>query len=85
MRHTAIFRQKFYLHHPLYQNAYNAGICFFQTNQASGLLTQALADLVARQEEYEQARQRNLATPESGFDLATHGNAPGKREEIHDR
>ena len=37
----------------------------------SSLLTQTLVDLVAHQEAYEQARKRNLAMLESGFDLNT--------------
>ena len=51
----------------------------------SGLLTQTLADLVAHQEAYEQARQRNLALLKSGFDLDTQGQMPWKREDLHER
>jgi len=51
----------------------------------SGLLTQTLADLVAHQEAYEQARQRNLAFLESSFDLGTHGKITWKRDEVHER
>ena len=51
----------------------------------SGLLTQTLADLVAHQEAYEQARQRNLVILNSGFDMGTQGNIPWKREELHER
>jgi hypothetical protein len=51
----------------------------------SGLLTQTLADLVAHQEAYERARQRNLAMLKNGFDLGTHGNITWKRGEIHER
>lgn len=51
----------------------------------SGLLTQTLADLVAHQEAYEQARQRNLSLLKSGFDLGTHGRVTWKREDLHDR
>ncbi len=39
----------------------------------SGLLTQTLTDLVAKQETYEQARQRNLALLVICFDLGTIG------------
>ena len=49
----------------------------------SGLLTQTLADLVARQEGYEQARQRNLELMKDGFDMGTQGNMDWKREELH--
>jgi hypothetical protein len=51
----------------------------------SGLLTQTLADLVAHQEAYEQARQRNLALLECGFELGTNGKIPWEREELHER
>ncbi|HEX7973506.1 MAG TPA: hypothetical protein VF498_03785 [Anaerolineales bacterium] len=51
----------------------------------SGLLTQTLADLVAHQEAYERARQRNLALLDRGFDLGTHGTITLKREELHER
>jgi hypothetical protein len=51
----------------------------------SGLLTQTLVDLVSHQEAYEQARQRNLATLNSGFDLGTQGIITWKREELHER
>lgn len=50
----------------------------------SGLLTQELVDLVAHQESYEQARQRNLALLRLGFDLGTQGNIHWKREELHE-
>jgi len=51
----------------------------------SGLLTQTLADLVAHQEAYEQARQRNLVILKQGFDLGTQGQMPWKREDLHER
>jgi len=51
----------------------------------SGLLTQTLTDLVAHQEAYEQARQRNLTLLKSGFDLGTQGYIAWKREELHER
>lgn len=51
----------------------------------SGLLTQTLTDLVANQEAYEQARQRNLTLLKRGFDLGTHGQASWKREDLHER
>jgi hypothetical protein len=51
----------------------------------SGLLTQTLADLVAHQEAYERARERNLALLKSSFDLGTHGDITWKREELHER
>jgi len=51
----------------------------------SGLLTQTLTDLVANQEAYEQARQRNLTILRRGFDMSTQGQIPWKREELHER
>ncbi len=51
----------------------------------SGLLTQTLADLVAHQEAYEQARKRNLGLLKLGFDLGTQGQVPWKRDDLHER
>jgi hypothetical protein len=51
----------------------------------SGLLTQTLAELVANNEEYERARQRNLPMLKKGFDLGTEGHVDWKREELHER
>lgn len=51
----------------------------------SGLLTQTLTNLVAQQEIYDQARQRNLALLKRGFDLGTQGRAAWKRDELHER
>ena len=51
----------------------------------SALLTQTLTELVAHQEAYEQARQRNLVLLKSGFDLGTQGRLPWKREDLHER
>ena len=63
-----------------------AKILAIQKNTSlSGLLTQTLAELVAHQEAYEMARQRNLALLKSGFDLGTQGNIPWKREALHER
>jgi uncharacterized membrane protein YheB (UPF0754 family) len=51
----------------------------------SGLLTQTLIDLVARQEAYDQAHQRNLTLLKTGFDLGTQGMLHWKREDLHER
>ncbi len=51
----------------------------------SGLLTQTLAELVAHQEAYEQARQRNLAMLKNGYNLGTAGKIGWKRENLHER
>jgi len=63
-----------------------AKILAIQKNTSlSGLLTQTLAELVASQESYEQARQRNLEMLKSGYDLGTQGNLSWKREDLHER
>jgi hypothetical protein len=51
----------------------------------SGLLTQALIELVEQDEGYERARQRHLAWLEHGADLGTMGKISSKREELHER
>lgn len=63
-----------------------AKIIAIQKNTSlSGLLTQTLVQLVADNVGYEQARQRNLSTLESGFDLGTKGQINWKRDEVHER
>ena len=63
-----------------------AKILALQKNTSlSGLLTQALADLVVHQETYEPARRHNLALLKRGFDLGTQGRVTWKREELHER
>ena len=65
---------------------HKAKILAVQKNTSlSALLTQTLADLVSQHEGYEQARQRNLAILESGFDLGTQGRITWKREDLHER
>ncbi len=51
----------------------------------SGLLTQALIELVTRQEAYELARRHNISVLKSGFDMGTVGQAAWKRDNLHDR
>jgi hypothetical protein len=51
----------------------------------SGLLTQTLADLVAHQEAYTQARLRNLSLLKEGLDLGTQGKTAWNREDLHER
>ena len=51
----------------------------------SALLSQSLEDIVAREEGYAEARQRNLAWLDSGFDLGAENLAGLKREELHER
>ena len=62
-----------------------AKILAIQRNTSlSALLTQTLAELVSRQEDYAQARLRNLVTLRSGLDLGTQGKISWKREELHE-
>ena len=51
----------------------------------SGLLTQTLLELVEHQENYEQARERNVGLLKNGLDLGTQGKIAWKREELQDR
>jgi hypothetical protein len=51
----------------------------------SGLLTQTLAEMVSRDEGYEQARLHNMQMLNSGIDLGTQGSITVKREELHER
>lgn len=51
----------------------------------SGLLTQALVDLVTQQNAYEQACLRNLALLQRGLGLGTQGQVPWKRDDLHER
>ena len=63
-----------------------AKILAIQKNTSlSGLLTQTLAELVSRQESYEQARQRNLEMLKNGYDLGTQGINSWTREVLHER
>ena len=51
----------------------------------SGLLTQALTEIVAREDSYISARQRHLAWLEHGADLGTNGMIEWQREDLHER
>ena len=51
----------------------------------SGLLTQLIADLVAREDQYAIAHKRNLELLEQGFDLGTNGVISWRREDLHER
>ena len=51
----------------------------------SGLLTQTLLELVEHQENYEQARDRNVGLLKNGLDLGTRGKIAWKREDLHER
>jgi len=51
----------------------------------SGLLTQALEDIVAKEDEYVNARARHLAWLSHGAELGTRGTATWRREDLHER
>ena len=51
----------------------------------SGLLTEMFEDLVSSEEEYCQARNRQLALLERGLDLGTGGQESWTRDELHER
>jgi hypothetical protein len=51
----------------------------------SRLLTQALEEMAAREEEYGQARARHMAWLEHAADLGTRGQLSWSRETLHER
>lgn len=51
----------------------------------SGFLTQTLEELVAREEGYQTAQRRHLATLNSGLSLGTNGTVSWTRAELHER
>ena len=51
----------------------------------SGLMIEALKELVERETAYSYARNRQLAWMEEGFDMGTEGQASWTREELHER
>jgi predicted transcriptional regulator len=56
-----------------------------QDTSVSGLMTQALEEIVVREEGYRAARRRHLKALDTGVDMATNGNPGWTREELHDR
>jgi hypothetical protein len=51
----------------------------------SALLRRALEEIVAEEEGYEQARQRQLAVLRDAPDLGTNGKITWSREDLHER
>jgi hypothetical protein len=51
----------------------------------SGLLTQAIQELVEAEDEYEAARARHLWLLSDPPDLGTNGRATWKRDDLHER
>jgi predicted transcriptional regulator len=51
----------------------------------SGLLTDALAELVRREDAYVQAREHHIASLRQAADLGTKGQMGVAREDLHDR
>jgi len=51
----------------------------------SKLLTQALEEMAAREEEYAQARKRQMSAMENAAELGTFGQIGWSRESLHER
>ena len=51
----------------------------------SRMLTEQLAEILNRDDEYERARRRILADLDRGWDLGTNGRIPWSRDELHER
>jgi hypothetical protein len=51
----------------------------------SGLLTEALEEIVDSEEGYSRARDRHLTLMAQGFDLGTEGSIDWTRDELHER
>ena len=51
----------------------------------SGFLTRILEEIVSREEGYQAAQRRHLATLEEGTHLGTNGALSWTREELHER
>jgi hypothetical protein len=56
-----------------------------QNMSLSNLLTQALIDIVEQADQYELAKERQLAWLQQGFDMGTQGKISWTREELHER
>lgn len=54
-----------------------------RNTSVSGLLVQALADVVVREDRYEIARQHHLEWLETGADLDTNGTIDWPRDSLH--
>jgi hypothetical protein len=51
----------------------------------SGLMTRILEEVVSREEGYQTAQRRHLATLEDNIDLGTDGQVSWQREDLHAR
>ena len=56
-----------------------------QHTSISRLLTNTLEEMLASQENYDRARERQRMTLQKGFDLGTEGKITWKRQELHER
>ena len=56
-----------------------------QHTSISRLLTNTLEEMLASQENYDRARERQRMTLQKGFDLGTEGKITWKREDLHER
>ena len=60
-------------------------LAIHRNTSLSGLLSQTLAELVAHEDGFDQARRRSLEFLKTGFDFGTQGQIPWKREDLHER
>ncbi len=51
----------------------------------SGLLTKTLEEIVAQEDSYRNAKQRQMDQMKNGFDLGLRGKIGWTREELHER
>jgi len=51
----------------------------------SGLLTKTLEEMVAQEDSYRKAKQRQMGQLKNGFDLGLRGKIGWTREELHER
>ena len=60
-------------------------IAIEQNKSLSGLLIEALTDIVVQSDQYQVAKERHLNWMEEAADLGTQGNITWSRQELHDR
>jgi hypothetical protein len=56
-----------------------------QNMSLSNLFTQALIDMLERADQYELAKERQLARMQQGFNMGTEGEINWTRAELHER
>jgi hypothetical protein len=60
-------------------------LAFRRQKSVSGLMVEVMEEMVNREDEYIQARDRQLRKMETGLDLGTYGKIPWKRDDLHER